>query len=379
MARAGRTHELPGLPATTSGGSGRLAWMDVLRGLAVGLVVLDHASAAVLSRGLPVPAAVATVNDLASPVRMPMLVFLSGMLLAPSLSRGPARYLEGKARRLLYPYVVWSAVYVVVLTRPWAYGDPYGPLALLTLLAEAPSPLWFLQFLALFYLLALLLRRVPAPVLVAGTLLASVAVPDTGRPVRFFFLFGFFLLGDLVTRSPQLWRRWLPHPAVTAGCAVLAGLLLVLALQRGTALRYQAEYAVAVLAVVLLLARVAHAVSGTRAARTLGALGRESLVVYVVHYPVAFVVVKVLQRLGVTSPALLVLAAAVCGLGAGLVAVAAARRSRLVDLLFVLPRRSDAGAGRRAQPLVPLGQPGQHPSATRPEGARRRSFPAARR
>lgn len=337
----------PSLPPTglgTRAPGGRLQWMDLLRGLAIVLVVVNHAARVVESRGLDAPDVVDRVNAVLSPVRIPTLVFLSGLLLAPSMAKGVRRYLDGKARGVLYPFLVWSVVYLVVLTRPWSYGDPYDPLALLEIVVTAPSPLWFLGFLALYYVMALAVRRVPAPLVVAATLLVSAACPDDSRVQRFFFLFGFFLLGDLVTRHPDVWRRWAADPVVTAGCAVLTALLVVRALQVGEAVRYQAEYALAVAAAVLLLALAADRVAGARVLGPLGHLGRGSLVLYVVHYPVLFVTVKALQVLGDWPPLVLFLAASVTGLASGLVALALARRWPVVDLLFTLPRARTAAS-----------------------------------
>lgn len=340
----GRAPSLPAVGPGTGGPSGRLQWMDLLRGLALVLVVVNHAAKVVESRGLDAPDVVATVNAVLSPVRIPTLVFLSGLLLAPSMAKGVRRYLDGKARGVLHPFLVWSVVYLLVLTRPWSYGDPYDPLALLEIIVTAPSPLWFLGFLALYYVMALAVRPVPSPVVVAATLLASAACPDDSRVQRFFFLFGFFLLGDLVTRHPHVWRRWAADPLVTAACLLLSAVLVVRGVQVGEAVRYQAEYALAVAAAVLVLARTADALSGARVLGPLQHLGRNSLVLYVVHYPVLFVVVKALQVLGDWPPLVLFLAASVAGVASGLVALALARRWPVVDLLFAFPRASTAAS-----------------------------------
>lgn len=335
---------LPGLPGTagTSAAAGddavgRLRWMDVLRGVAILLVIVNHAAAAVVSRGYAAPALISEVNTVLAPVRIPALVFLSGLLVAPSLARGRRRYLAGKARRLVYPYLLWTAVYLVVLVRPWSYGDPYGPAALLEMLVRSPSPLWFLSFLAAFYLLALVLRRVPAPLLIAASLGLSLLV-DGSRAHRFLFLLGFFLIGVALTHYPQAWRAWLTGPRL-AGLGLLTAALLLASLGRGEQVRYEAAYAPAVLAAVLLLARGAHAISDHAVAVPLRYLGVNSLPVYVVHYLAAFVLAELLQRAGVTSSAGAFAAVTVAAFVSGVLAVEAARRSPLVDLLFALPRR----------------------------------------
>lgn len=332
--------DLPALPSAGGGADGRLLWTDVLRGAALLLVVVNHAAAAVASRGYAAPTLVDDVNSVLAPVRIPTLVFLSGLLVAPSLARGARRYLEGKARRLLYPYVLWSVVYLVVLVRPWDYGDPYGPGALLGMLVRSPSPLWFLSFLVAFYALALLLRRIPVPLLIVTTLLLSELV-DGSRAHRFLFLFGFFLLGTALTAHPRVWRSWLTRPRVAVlGVVTLA--LVVVSVGRGEQVRYDAVYAPAVLAAILVMARAAHAVAGWRVAVPLRYLGVNSLAVYVVHYLVAFVLAELLSRAGVGSAPLVFAAVLVASFASGVVAVEAARRLPGVDLLFALPRRRTA-------------------------------------
>ena len=89
--------------------------MDVLRGTSILLVVFNHAIlfASALPTGSPEVAW--ALNQVFAPIRMPLMVFLSGLLVAPSLARGWRQYLRGKARRVLYPYLVWSAIALVLL------------------------------------------------------------------------------------------------------------------------------------------------------------------------------------------------------------------------------------------------------------------------
>jgi uncharacterized membrane protein YcfT len=109
-------------------------------------VVVLHAELQVLGvtgEALPL---VHEVDDLLVPVRMPLLVVLSGMLLTPALAKGPRRFVSGKARTLLSPELVWSGIDVVHLQlRLWPRGESPSPEWVLRVWAP-PTYLWFLAY-----------------------------------------------------------------------------------------------------------------------------------------------------------------------------------------------------------------------------------------
>lgn len=337
-----RAVTVPTFPRATSVGSqppqpDRLLWMDVLRGLAILLVVVNHAAVVTAESFADLPSAVTSVNEVFSTFRIPTLVFLSGQLLAPSLAKGARRYAEGKLRNIAWPYLVWTVIYIVVIVRPWAYAGGFGPEQMLRYVVLAPSPLWFISFLLAFYVLALGLRRVPTALLILATLGASTLFADATRPERFFFLFGFFLLGDMVTRHAEVAGRWLARPVVLLAAAVGAAGLAVVGARLGEAARYQAEYGLGVLAAIVVLAFLAHAVSASPSSTPLRYLGRHSIVLFVVHYPAVVVTVQVLSRFGDVPATAAFCAALSMGLLSGLVAVSARQRLRVVQALFAPP------------------------------------------
>ncbi|WP_188963587.1 acyltransferase family protein [Deinococcus aquiradiocola] len=117
----------PPTSSTASVASGRLAWVDVCRGLTVLLVVVHHVSGANLDRapeGSALHVALLVVNRVTQFV-VPTFLFLSALVFARSSSVFSwRRYLGSRARQLLWPYVLWTALY---LTFKVVTGAGPGP------------------------------------------------------------------------------------------------------------------------------------------------------------------------------------------------------------------------------------------------------------
>ncbi|GAA1533613.1 hypothetical protein GCM10009788_40710 [Nocardioides humi] len=278
--------------------------MDGLRGVTVVAVVLLHAE---LTAG-PLPW-LAAVNQALEPYRMPLLMTLSGMLLARSLSRGARRHLTGKVRAILWPYAVWTLLDVAHLAADaLAAGEPLPPGLLRRLVYDPTSYLWFLAFLFCYHVLATplpgRLRTAAGPALV----LLGGALEPTDLS-RFVTLAGWFLVGDLVARvvGPRV-------PPTMAG-------------------------------------RIARVRWGV-----LASVGRQSIVYYACHLIVMVYAVRLAREAGVTDPRATVAVAVVVPLATGALLVRL-RRHRWVDALFVWPRvESTAGteqSGVAAPGVVP--------------------------
>lgn len=134
-------------PDTSSSGS-RFTWMDLFRGLAVVLVTANHAADESTSEAIR--GVMAALGD----YRMPALLLLSGILLPRSLTKPTGVFISGKLRLIAWPCLVWSAVMLGI------FGPELGLTWRWWLLAE-PSHVWYLNALLMYYLLGLLLRRVP--------------------------------------------------------------------------------------------------------------------------------------------------------------------------------------------------------------------------
>lgn len=320
----------------------RLTWMDTLRGGAILLVVVLHASALsqVLS-GVVSPEWMGTVNAAVAPFRMPLLMLLSGMLLARALSKPPARYIIGKVRRLVWPYLVWSGVYWLVMGTDSIPSVQAG---------IATSWLWYLLYLASFFAIAPFTTLVPRWMMPLALWIASALAPD---PILAHYLLyaGYFFAGD------ALWRyrfSWVPHDGwwmLLLALGTTVALSVTHAVQGGGttfALPLRVDEVVTapltivgIVGLMLLARRVPDRLTGP-----LRFIGRNSIVFYVSHYPAQILVTAGLERAGVYEWAVHVSLGVVGALAIGF-AFCALRRFAVIEALFTLPwpRRGARAAG----------------------------------
>ncbi len=308
--------------------------MDVVRGSAVLLIVVFHATVVVESYGgLTAPQWLADVNTVITPLRIPLLVLLSGMLLGASFRKGRRRYFSGKARKIAWPYLVWSVI--------WGVGS--WPVYSVLGYALGGSYLWFLLYLVTFYCVAWLLRAVPPELVVlaaaAASGVASFLLPGASTDAeRWPYLLAVFMAGHLITVRPGV-RTWV----FSSGWAVVAAAVL-LAVHLGLSLGYDygLESALFMLAGAVISIRLARSVGSARLIRPVRFVGRHSLAFYVSHYPLMAAVAVGAAASGATSAYALtaVLVAAAVLVGTGLVLLG---RRPPVSWLFTFPVRRRAG------------------------------------
>lgn len=311
----------------------RQTWMDLLRGVAILLVIFLHTMSPLDDDGRTTPEQLLQVNDALAPFRIPTLVFLSGMLLAGSLRKGFARFARGKLEKIGWPYLVWSAVFLAVVGST-------SPSTLLAVFYDPPTYLWYLFFLLIFYFLAYGLRtyapQVPLAVVAAASAASGVLLPEDGRSQRFVFLFAFFLLGDLASTHLDQVRRVVALPGVWLAGAALSVVGAALSFD-GTLVRYQPEHAWVVLGFLAVALRWTPRLAEAAWTEPLQFLGRQSLVYYVVHLPAILVAAKVVRAAGVDGPEVLVPVGMLAGLATGYLFVTAQRWAPAVGWLFSFP------------------------------------------
>lgn len=316
----------------------RIDWMDMLRGLSMLLVILHHSTQIVSARIDVLPEALTFISNFFAPFRMPMLMFLSGLLVASSLKRSAGVYLWGKVRRIVWPIVVWTLIYVFASGgSDFAWYEP----------GFWDTYLWFLQFITAYYVIALLTRWVPIWLFVVVpligmsllSLLSSIGMtllPPESLEQRFLYLMPFFFFGALIER---FWAQYVIILS-TRWVAVLATIPLGVALFSAlvTPLWYEPLAVVPAIVGILILVRLASVTPEARWLGPLRFLGKYSLIFYCVHYPVFAGLGRLAERAGITDPVigLIVIFALTLAVSFGFAWVG---RRLPVSLLFELPRR----------------------------------------
>ena len=332
----------------------RMHWMDILRGFAMILVLAWHAPAIPALVGAELPDWLLAANDALLPYRMPTLMFVSGLLLPAALRKPAGRYYWGKLQLVVWPYLVWSALHILQSDS----GEPFFHWRSWV----ATGYLWFIFFIACYYLVAPLLARLPPWIVPAAALAAALVLPD-GLAVRMTYFAFFFFVGAAVSRSPRLlgligstWWVALPAGVVAVGFGVVS------AFERHQFEAWTAPFSLCgIVAAIYCARRIEH----RRWTRPLRFVGRNSLVFYVAHFPIvlgAWLLVRgaLSDSIAVASVLLFVIAIAACS------ALAVLQRYRPITWLFrapdvpamlrrIPPRRTSAAPVGPAPERVPEG------------------------
>ena len=284
----------------------RLSWPDVAKGACILLVVLHHV---ILKDYIfLVGAAYDPIEDIwhdltyaLKPVRMPLFFAVSGFFAASAVAR-PWRSSWRRIASGYYLYVVWLGVYVGVYSlerdipanRVVSVADLFGELA------WAASSMWFLYALAVYFVVARLLRRVPPAAVVGAAAALSVSVSALGieENNRFSVLVHlvYFLAGAYY---PHVLRR---IAALRLSGAALLGLFLAYAGAAAVVLYSglpwsPTGFAASLIGIPLGILLAVRA-SGSRVADGLAWVGRRTLRVYVLHLIVLVAVVQLPLALG---------------------------------------------------------------------------------
>lgn len=312
--------------------SARAGWMDMLRGLAVILVALFHIQYPLAERVPQTPDALMRVGEAMQPFRMPLLFFLSGLLLPRSLAKPARAYALGKLRGLVWPFALWTVIVVVCCEVLWAEEDPLRLFRDVPALLMGWEHMWFLSVLIVCYACAPLALLVPAWVLplplAAG---AALVVPDEpwGDYSQKVLWFGaFFFAGAAVSRYLRTWQRL--HPLLPAAMLAFTMAWGYVAAQ-DEALRTERGFSTFLISLVGVLGIVWLAPRLPRI-RFLEWAGRGSIAIYLVNLTAITVAFESLDAWGITDAWAVLVILAVAGLAIPLALVPLSR-----TILFTWP------------------------------------------
>ncbi|GAA0898151.1 acyltransferase family protein [Pseudonocardia zijingensis] len=316
----------------------RLDWVDAAKGMSILLVVAHHAIW-FLQRSGQAPAAIVAANEALASLRMPLFFLASGLFAAGPLAASWRVVLHKRVAFFLYLFAIWTVIrftfFATVVPPVVDPDDSANPVEFaLALFLPGPS-MWFLYALALFAVLAKLMRPLPVWLQLGASGLLSALVGagalelDGSRWTYMARLLFFFLVG-LHARTPVERLAGLTSvlrvALAVAGCVGAAGVAVVFGLRTvpGVALALQC---IAVATGVLFAAWIAR----LRFGRPLVHLGRRTLPIYLIHmlwlalimigvrhlelptaaaYALPFVMVPVLTALALLTHRLLVAAGA---------------------------------------------------------------------
>ena len=192
----------------------RITWIDNLRGLSILAIIFLHSTIAVHNNAGHFTAFSSLLNEMLAPVRLGLMFFVSGLFVDAGLRKGLGPFFNNKVRSILYPFVVWVAVYggLKILFSSMA-NTPQSPMnIILSHLTGGGDMTWFLHSLFIFFIVIIFARHLPFLLVFALCMALSWALPaldpegvfasfDNTHINKSLYLFVFFYLGDYVVRK----------------------------------------------------------------------------------------------------------------------------------------------------------------------------------
>ncbi|MBY5930791.1 acyltransferase family protein [Halomonas sp. DP8Y7-3] len=326
--------------------------MDLLRGTAILLVVYLHGAASLSAKYPNTWSGFGNLAEILTPFRMPVLMFLSGLLVIHSINKGARHYFKGKAQHILYPYVVWTLVMFGLYELREAMLGKEGRELFASLFYQPIDYLWFLYYLMVYYVLAFVALSRGATLGLVATLAIYAAgyLSDFSNMKLAFYLVIFMVGGwwgvhlprlvDVIQRMP-----WILAVVLLAFGAVVFGYYI-------DPFNPQVSHAplslAASLAVIPSLLKIAMWWPWRSIAAPLEWIGRHSLPIFLVHVPVTLAVPVALVKLYDGDPDLLMPFYLVGVLAISMLVAWVDSRSRWASLLFSAKLRRGREERRQA-------------------------------
>ena len=314
----------------------RHAWMDSLRGAAIILVIHYHVTENI-SKYPDTPQILIDLTNLIAPLRMPILIFLSGLLVSKSILKGKKEYFSGKMKNILYPFLIWTVImYALSYAKEIYLGDPMETTFLQALTVMPLYHLWFLEFLLIYYIVIYYMKNIQPLIILSSVIFVYFIFYGYGDD-RVLSLFCFFTLGyyfgrnlnEISTKIKEM--SYIPIFISTA-VAVVFSIFNI----KNDLINSNVYYLLSAIFFIPILIKLFMLIENTKLSRFLEFFGVGSLVLYLVHLPVITVVFNILKIAypGSTLSAYFILMFATVGISVAILYLS--RRFKIVSLFFSL-------------------------------------------
>ena len=296
--------------------STRLGFVDVLKGLVMVLVVICHESLGVQKAGVHLPASFDPFINYCYTFFMPLMFFLSGLFEERLLKKGKAEFFLGRARTLVYPFVMWSFItgaMMLSLRQLVNHSISKNPLMWFSL--HPIGALWFFEALIICHVVYGTLRYLKIDKRIVAIIFAICSVVgallyDGNIGTQTLFVMGFFALGACF--SKEVFELPNVKPQIIISLAVISEILHVLLMQLPNSPHKMIGMAVFGCGAYLC---IGAAVGNASSLSTMRSIGVASLAIYVMHTIVGACVRIVLQKvLGIEAAVPLVISTIFFGL-----------------------------------------------------------------
>ncbi len=155
--------------------SGRVDWVDYLKGFCILLVVMLHSVAGV-EKAVGANGWMHVFVEVAQPMRMPAFFMASGLFLMRTIDRPLAVFTDRKIVHFAYFYVLWLTIqFAFKAPGMMSEGGIAAPLTNYALAFVQPfGTLWFIYALPVFFIVTRWLRPVSPPLVIALAALLQV-------------------------------------------------------------------------------------------------------------------------------------------------------------------------------------------------------------
>lgn len=311
--------------------------LDWLRGIFVLFVLVLHAE---MISGVGRESVVGYFNMAIGPILMPTFFVLSGFLGRTALRRAWMEFLTGPILRLLWPYFVWGFVYVLAVSLVEHKVDlNWQAFALLITRPAMLGPIWYLAYLAGFFLIARCLRAIPPWAILLILAPMTMVVSYWGLPFKDVLIHATAFFAGLALSNRSVVWDWLSRSV--PGRAALPLTICALGVSPyffDDGLRDNGLFITWILVASAVIIAGANCLYNSFGSPFLIKMGIESLAFYLTHWPIMLMVSRVNNELHLMNSEITFWVALLFSVAIGVGTVWVIRRVPLILGLFEAPR-----------------------------------------